>query len=464
MSTEFVPRPYQPPIIAHIQNQRRVACWADMGLGKTVATLTAIEFDLALGAGPALVLAPLRVAREVWATEARKWKHLRHLRVVPILGDAATRGRALRTPADVYTINYDNLPWLVETCGDAWPFRIVVADEATRLKSFRLHKGSGSKRAQMLARVAHRRIERFVALTGTPCPNGLLDLWGQTWFIDAGARLGRTFTAFKDRWFRLPHQNAMRYEPLPHAYDEIMEQLQDVVMSVRARDYFDLAAPIVNHVEVELPVRVMKLYRELERQMFIGLEALARTETVTAVNAAALTAKCLQLSNGAVYVDGTPRRWETVHDEKIEALRSVVEESGGAPLIVAYQFVSDLARLQKAFPYARVLDANPRTITEWNEGRIAMLLAHPKSAGHGLNLQHGGNRLVFFGHDWNLEEHDQIIERIGPVRQMQSGYNRPVYLTYIVARGTLDLDVMLRRTEKRAVQDILLDRMRKGRP
>jgi SNF2 family DNA or RNA helicase len=463
MSTLFVPRAYQPAVIKHIQNVPRCACWVDMGLGKTVSTLTALDFDLAMGGGPVLVIAPLRVAKNVWGAEAAKWDHLKHLRTVSIVGNAAERKRALHTSADIYTINYDNLPWLVAECGDRWPFRIVVSDEATRLKGFRLKQGG--TRTKALGQVAHTKIERFIELTGTPAPNGLIDLWGQMWFLDGGKRLGHSHQAFMDRWFCLPHKNASKYEPRgDFVNDEIHAMIRDLVVTVRAEDYFDLEAPIVTNIEVEMPVSAMRKYRELEKEMFIELKDTIANKTVTAVNMAALTNKCLQLANGAVYVDEEekskgPRAWLPVHDAKIEALRSIVEETNGAPLLVSYEFQSDLARLKRAFPQAVHLDSKKATEDRWNEGKIPMLLAHPASAGHGLNLQHGGNRIVFFGHSWNLELYQQINERLGPVRQMQSGYKRSVFIYHIITAGTLDYEVMVRRQTKRDVQDLLLEKM-----
>lgn len=463
MST-FTPRAYQRPLIKHFQSVPRCAGWADMGLGKTVSTLTAVDLELALGGGPVLVLAPLRVAKNVWGAEAAKWDHLKHLRTVPIVGSAAERKRALHSSADIYTTNYDNLPWLVDECGESWPFRIVVADEATRLKGFRLKQGG--VRTRKLAQVAHTKIERFIELTGTPAPNGLVDLWGQMWFLDAGQRLGKSYDAFLQRWFCLPHKNAAKYEPRgDFVRNEIFELIRDLIMVVRAEDYFDLEAPIVTNIEVDMPVSAVRLYKDLERQMFVELKDAIETKSVTAVNMAALTNKCLQMANGAVYVDSDggptsgPRAWHAVHDAKIEALRSIVEETNGAPLLVSYEFQSDLARLKKAFPQAVHLDSKKSTEDRWNEGRIPMLLAHPASAGHGLNLQHGGNRIVFFGHNWNLEQYQQINERIGPVRQMQAGYKRPVFIYHIVTQGTLDYEVMARRQTKRDVQDLLLEKM-----
>lgn len=430
----------------------------------TVTTLTALEVLLTIeDCGPVLVLAPLRVAQSTWPSEILKWQHLRHMRVSPIVGTESERRKAALRPADIYTINYDNLVWLVELFGDKWPFRTVIADESTRLKGFRLKQGR--KRPAALARVAHTRIKRFIELTGTPSPNGLIDLWGQAWFIDAGARLGRTFTAFSERWFR-NHPDGYGMVPLPHAQDEITAALSDVCLSIDAKDWFNLKDPIVNNIYVELPPGARKLYRQMERELFIQIDE----HEIEAFNAAAKTQKLLQLASGAVYVDpitehdaqpSALKGHKVVHDEKLDALEDVIEEAAGAPIMVAYHFRSDFERIMKRFKHARQLDKNPRTIVEWNEGKIPLLLAHPQSAGHGLNLQYGGNILVFFSHNWNLEDRLQIIERIGPVRQLQAGYDRPVFIHNIIARQTADEMVIERVQTKAEVQDLLKAAMKR---
>lgn len=452
----FEPRPYQRLITAHELNAPRSGVWAGMGVGKTAATLEAIACRQLTAARPELVLAPLRVAQSTWPDEARKWLNFNHLEVQPILGSAAERKAALRNKnAAVFTVNYENLPWLVEELGDDWPFEHVTADESTRLKSFRLG-GSGGRRARSIARIAHKKIAGWTNLTGTPSPNGLADLWGQSWFLDAGERLGRTFGAFEQRFFRKGH-NGFGFEALPFAREQIEDRLRDLHITIDPADWFDLKEPIVNVVRVDLPAKARGLYRAMEREMYMALGE----HEVEAFNAASRTIKCLQLANGAAYV-GEDGRFAEVHDIKLQALESITSEACGAPVLVAYHFKSDLARLQRAFPYGRVLDADPQTIREWNAGKIRLLFAHPASAGHGLNLQDGGNILVFFGLWWGLEEHAQIIERIGPVRQLQAGHNRPVFLHYIVAADTVDELVLARLKSKREVQDLLLEAMKAG--
>lgn len=452
---EFTPRPYQQFITGHALDVPRCGIWAGMGLGKTISTYNALDALFLAGEdAPALVIAPLRVARTTWPEEARKWQHLRHIDVMPIVGTEAERLMALKYEASVYTVNYDNLVWLIEHFGERWPFRTVIADESTRLKGFRLRQGT--VRAKALGKIAHTKIKRFIELTGTPSPNGLKDLWGQMWFIDGGQRLGRTYDAFRQRWFCQTY-DGFGIDPLPFAQEQIQDKLRDVCLTIDAKDWFDLREPIVNNIYIDLPSKARQLYRDMEKQMFMEIEG----HGIDAFNAAARTVKCLQLANGAAYVDDR-QNWKEVHDQKLQALDDIIEEAAGAPVLVAYHFKSDLARLQKAFPNARVLDARSETISQWNAGQIQLLLAHPASAGHGLNLQDGGNILVFFAHNWNLEERLQIIERIGPTRQMQAGHDRPVFIHNIIARGTVDELVIERVETKREVQDILLNAMKRA--
>jgi len=454
MRQEFTPRPYQGMIIDHILDTPRCAIWAGMGTGKTVATLTAIDTLQMVEDGPVLVVAPLRVANDTWPNEVLKWKHLRGMNVSVITGVERERIAAIKTPAQVYVTNYEQLVWLVEYWGDRWPYATVVLDESTKVKNFRLRQGG--KRAQALGSIAHTRIKRLIELTGTPASNGLKDLWGQSWFLDAGTRLGRTYTAFSQRWFQQGY-DGFSLVPVPAAQTEIQDRLRDVCLTIEAKDWFDLHEPIVNDIMVDLPPKARKHYREMEDAMYTELEGIE----VEAFNAAAKTIKCLQLAAGAAYTDDTRKNWTETHKVKLEALESIIEEAAGMPVLVAYNFKSDLARLLKAFPQGRHLDKSPGTIKDWNAGKIPVMFAHPASAGHGLNLQDGGNILVFFSPNFNLEEHLQIIERIGPTRQLQAGYDRPVFIHRIIARDTVDELVLERLTTKRRVQDILLDSMKR---
>lgn len=459
MTRSFEPRPYQPLMWQHILQYRRCALFVPMGMGKTSSVLMAITILLLSGsARKVLILAPLRVARSTWPDEVGKWADFAHLRVSAIVGSPAERLAALRAPADIYTINYDNLVWLTEVLGDKWPFDMVVADEATRLKSYRSKQGG--KRARALSAVAHTKVKRWVGLTGTPAPNGLQDLWGQTWFVDKGHRLGLTFTAFMDRWFGFkrirdavnPDKAYVERIVFPHAQREIEGLLKDVCLTLDLKDWFDLQEPIVNTLYVDLPERARKHYREMEKEMFTMLGE----HEIEAFGAAAKTMKCLQLAGGAAYVEGSNEKWEVVHNEKLDALESIIEEAAGAPVLVAYHFKSELARLKERFPHGIDL-AVKGNLERAQRGEPGPWFAHPASMGHGIDgLQKHCNILAFFTRSWNLEEHLQIIERIGPVRQFQAGHNRPVFIHHIVARRTVDEDVMERIATKREVQDILL--------
>jgi len=447
----FKPHPYQQEAMAHLYKVRRGALWMPMGGGKTVTTLTALDnLSLLEDVFPALVLAPLRVARSTWPEEVAKWPHLKHLRVSVITGTPKQRERALAKDADIYCTNYDNLVWLRKELGDAWPFKTVVADEFTRLKSFRLRQGGS--RARALGQVAHTHVSRFIGLTGTPAPNGVKDLWGQIWFLDEGQRLGRTFSAFEQRWFRKGY-DGYSLVPYDHTQAEVEERLKDICLTVTG---LDVDEPIMNPLYVDMPPSARKVYDAMEVEMF----AVLNEEGVEAANAAVRTQKCLQLANGALYIDDDGN-WEAAHDAKLDALESIIEEANGAPVLVAYNFKHDLERLRARFRQGRVLDADPDTIKQWNAGRISVLFAHPASAGHGLNLADGGNILAFFGVNWSLEEHMQIIERIGPMRQKQAGHDRPVFIYPILARNTVDDLVMERLSSKRSVQDVLLEAMKR---
>lgn len=460
---KYTPREYGSLITNFILDNPRSMIFAGMGLGKTVCTLTALDaLQLCGELRPTLALAPLRVAKSTWPDEVHKWDHLQSLDLVPIVGSETERRMALKMDAPIYSTNYENLPWLIDHYGERWPFGRVVADESTKLKSFRLRQGG--QRAGALGKVAHTKVKAFTGLTGTPTPNGLVDLWGQAWFIDGGQRLGRTFDAFKQRWFR-PNPNGHGSSPLPHAQDEIEYKLRDICLTIDAADYFDLEEPIVNNIYIELPAKVRKLYKDMEKDLFMYFDG----HEVEAFNAAAKSQKLLQLASGAVYVDPLAdadshpksREWKEVHDQKIQALEDIIEEAAGAPVLVAYHFKSDLARLSHAFPQAKALDSNPSTIDAWNKGKIPVLLAHPASAGHGLNLQYGGNTLVYFSHDWNLENRLQILERIGPVRQLQAGFKRPVFVHNIIARDTVDEDVLVSIENKTGVQATFMEAMKR---
>lgn len=457
MSKPFTARPYQSIMLDHIVPRERSALWVPPGFGKTPVGLMYLDGKFLAGEDhPALVLGPKRVVRGVWPKEAQKWDHLRHISVVSVTGSDAEKRLSLKQDASVIACNYDNLKWLVEYWGDRWPYRIVIADESTRLKNFRLRQGG--RRSRALGSVAHTKVKQFIELTGTPSPNGLIDLWGQLWFLDCGVRLGRTFDSFKQRWFR-PSPDGYGSVPLHGAEAEIHERVHDLCLSLRIEDWFDIELPIMSTIEVDLPPRARQLYDDMERDMFAQIEE----HPVEAFNAAARTQKCLQLANGACYVDDKGN-WRDVHEEKLLALESLVEESGGMPLLVGYEFKSDKARILQYFNDAAVDISTDAGMAQFMKGNTAIGLAHPKSMGHGVDgLQDVTNILALFGQNWDLELYQQLIERIGPVRQEQSGHKRPVYVHHIVARNTVDELVMARRETKREVQDLLMEAASKRR-
>jgi SNF2 family DNA or RNA helicase len=455
MATDFKPRRYQELIVDHIIATKRCAVWSSPGTGKSASTLCALEdISLVEDVYPVLVVAPLRVARTTWPNEVKKWNHLKHLRVVPIIGSLKERQAALRIKAPIYTTNFEQLPWLVEFYGDKWPFKTLVADEATKLKGFRLRQGT--QRAKALARVAHTKIKRFIELTGTPSPNGLQDLWGQAWFIDKGDRLGRTFDAFKQRWFRAS-RTGFGVEATEQAQEQIQAALKDVCITIDAADWFPLEEPIVNKIYVEMPPAAKIMYKQMEKQFFMELES---GQQIEALNAAAKSMKLLQVASGAAYTEGSNDQWEVLHDEKLDALEEIVEESGGMPVLVAYNFRSDLVRLKKRFPDGVDLaEKGGLQRAQAGEGRV--WFAHPASVGHGVDgLQYHSNIMVFFGYSWSLENYLQFIERIGPTRQFQAGFKRPVFMHLILAADTIDELVIERLHSKREVQDILLEALK----
>lgn len=482
----YKPRLCQALATRHQLAHDKSAVWMDMGLGKTISTLTAIQIRRAMdGDHKTLVLGPKRVARDVWPYEVKKWDHLTDLAVTAIDGDAAARRRLLHSPAPVHTVSYDNLPWLLEELGGSWPYAAVVADEASKLKGHdtvrfngvpvrkqvfqtetELHAAQAKSKhdcyvpktrdgrlelvtkARRGLRDIARQTRYWTNLTGTPAPNGLADLWAPTYLLDAGARLGNNITSFRERWFRQSY-NGFGYDPLPHAQTEIGQKLADICLTLRAADYLDLPPLIENLIHVPLPDAALELQAQMKADLVIEL----RAGTVTAANAADKTNKLLQLSAGAVYLN-REKDWEEIHTAKLEALDSVLEEAAGEPIIVTYQFQTDLTRIKARFPQARQLKTK-HDEDDWNAGKIPMLLLHPASGGHGLNLQFGGRILVDFSIGWNLENDQQVIERIGPTRQYQVGLNRPTIRHRLMAEGGIDHYVLLVLQGKASVQDAL---------
>lgn len=422
------------------------ALWLDMGLGKTVSTATAASDMLScLEVGRVLVIAPKRVALTTWPLELRNWDHLMHLRFSVISGNAKQRVAAILQRADIHIVSRDNVAWLVRMLGKQWPWDMVVIDESSSFKS------QSSNRWKALKAVL-RMITRVVELSATPAPQGLIDLWAQFYLMDKGERLGATEKAYKKRWF---HEDRDKRIIVPRSFaeEEIHSLVSDITIHMNADDYLDMPELIHNRIEVDMPREAMIQYQRFEREMVLELEHLDLE--VEAENAATLTGKLLQFANGAIYTSEA-RDWEVLHDEKIEALKEVIEAHHGYPALVAYNFKSDLARIKAAIPDAVVMDDDPETQVKWNDGEIPVLLTHPASSGHGLNLQRGSNIIIWFGLNWSLELYLQLIGRLYRQGQLQ----KTVIVHHIVSRHTVDERVLRVIGQKDATQRELLEAVR----
>lgn len=427
----------------------RSSLFMGVGLGKTSSVLMVLDILRMCGSNffPALVIAPLTVADSVWDREVAKWDMFRdELKVCKILGDRDERLAALnaRPFADIYTINYENIPWLVETLGAKWPFKIVIADESTRLKNFRLR--GGGIRATALSQVA-KMTGRWINLTGTPAANGLIDLWGQLWFNDFGERLGRTYTIFFDRWFVEDPYNRRRMM-LPGAEAEIYAAIRDLTLAIRVEDVFpNLAKPQVINIDVVLPPKARALYDEMEKNFYVEIG-----DGIEAPTAAVKSMKLAQLSSGSIYDAEGKVHW--VHDAKIEALKDLML-SIQEPAMVVYHFQFEIEQLQKAFPKA-VLRTGPKDDDAFNAGDIDMLLVHRQSAGHGIDLAVGSRNMVKYTHTWDMELDIQVLGRLGPERQEQHGLKRKVRIFNLMGENTVDAAMVARVESKISVQEALM--------
>ena len=389
------------------------------------------------------MVAPLRVAEDTWTKESAKWDHLRGLRVVRVLGSQAQRIRALETDADIYCINRENIPWLVKYYGTEWPFDGVVLDELSSFKS------PSSKRFKAMRKV-RPLIKHIVGLTGTPSPNGLIDLWAQIYLLDQGKRLGRTLTEYRNRYFNPGRRNGyVVYDWVPKdgAEDEIYRRISDICISMKACDYLKLPERVDVVRTVKLDNEAQTAYTEMEKEAVL---ALGPNEIVDAGTAAVVSGKLLQIANGAVYDENG--KTHIIHKSKLDTLEDVIEAVNGRPVLVFYAYQHDLERIMQRFPQARKLEGSAE-IDAWNRGEIPILLAHPAGAGHGLNLQAGGNHIVWFGLTWSLELYQQANARI--YRQGVKGER--VTITHLVAEGTIDEDVMRVLDGKATRQDALLE-------
>lgn len=439
---KFKPWSYQEFAIRHVMNNAASGLFLDMGMGKTVSTLTAIDNLIFLGeVSKVLVIAPLRVAEDTWSTEVEKWDHLKHLKISKILGAKKIRENALLQEADIYVTNRENVDWLVEECYHKWPFDMVVIDELSSFKS------SKAKRFRSLKKV-RPYFKRIVGLTGTPAPNSLIDLWPQLYLLDGGQRLGRTITGYRDQFFVPGRRNqhiVYNWNPRTGAEDSIYKRIGDICISMKSEDYLELPERINNMIEVKLSKTAADTYKQLERDLVIEIDESA----VTAANAAVLTNKLLQMANGAIYTE-THDVME-VHDEKLKALYDVIEAANGKPVLVFYNFKHDQSRIME-FLASKKIKAKGLDIKAWNAGEISVMLAHPASAGHGLNLQAGGHIIVWFGLTWSLELYQQANKRLH-----RQGQKENVIVHHIITKNTVDEDVMKALGGKEVNQDMLLE-------
>jgi len=442
---KFIPHDYQKIAIEKIIDGPAVGLFLEMGLGKTVSALTAIQeliydyFDVS----KVLVIAPLRVTQSTWSGEIEKWDHLQGLRLSKVLGSEKQRIEALHQPADIYIINRENTEWLVDYYGRKWPFDMVVIDELSSFKNPR------SKRFRALRKV-RPLIKRIVGLTGTPAPNGLIDLWSQIYLLDQGERLGKTLTGYRNRYFDPGRRNqniVFEWIPKPFAEERIYEKISDICVSMKAEDWLQLPGRIDNAIEVELPEKAKSQYKQLEKDLILPLLG----SDVTAANAAVLTNKLLQMANGAIYDEFGEAK--EIHDAKLEALEEVVEAANGKPVLVVYSYRHDLDRIKNQLKKykPRTLDSD-QDVQDWNAGKTQVLLLHPASGGHGLNLQTGGNIIVWFGLTWGLEYYQQANARL-----YRQGQIERVIVHHIVAKGTMDEEVLKALTGKAATQNDLME-------
>jgi SNF2 family DNA or RNA helicase len=437
---------YQGKAINHVIDNPFAGLILDMGLGKTVSTLTAIKkliFE-ELEVARVLVIAPKRVAENVWSLECEKWDHLRGLTISKIVGNERQRKQALRDKAHVYIISRDNVAWLCGQYGGSMlPFDMLVIDESSSFKNAKSQRFKALKKVQP-------SFDRVVILTGTPAPNGLIDLWSQVFLLDRGERLGKTISAYRNTYFRPGKRNGhivYNYDLQKGGEELIHDQIKDICMSMKAEDYLQMPDKIENIIELSLPADVAAQYKDFEREQVLQLIG----EEITAVNAAALSNKLLQFANGAVYDD--EKNWHEVHQVKLDALEEIIEAANGKPVLIAWTFRHDEARiLERLKAYKPRRFKTGQDMADWNEGKIAVMLMHPASGGHGLNLQGGGNTIVWFGQTWSLELWEQFNARL--YRQGQEA--AAVYIHRLVMLGTPDVFVVRSNQDKGNTQAGLL--------
>lgn len=440
---KYIPHDYQTYATKFIEEHPVAAVLLDMGLGKSVITLTAIK-NLCLDTFEVqkiLVIAPLRVARDTWKAELEKWEHLRCIKYSVAVGTEAERKAALQNPANLYIINRENVGWLIEQSGLPFDYDMVVIDE---LSSFKSHQ---AKRFRSLMKV-RPTVKRMVGLTGTPSSNGLMDLWAEFRLLDMGKRLGRFITHYRDEFFHPDKRNGQvifSYKPKDGAEEEIYRRISDITISMKSTDFLQMPECIINEVEVSLSDKEMKMYNGLKKDLVLAIS----NKEIDAVNAGALSNKLSQMANGAVYDED--KNYIEIHDRKLDALEDLIEQSNGKPVLVAYWFKHDLERIKKRFTVREIKTS--KDIADWNNGSIPVAIIHPASVGHGLNIQEGGSTLIWFGLTWSLELYLQTNARLW--RQGQK--SKTVVIHHIITKGTTDERIMKALQTKETTQDALMD-------
>ena len=439
---KYKPHEYQSYATEFILSHPISAVFLEMGLGKSVITLSAI-FDLCLDSFlvcKVLVIAPLRVARDTWPAEIKKWDHLKGLSYSVAVGTEKERIDALKKQSTVYIINRENVDWLVHKSGIPFHFDMVVIDELSSFKSY------GAKRFKSLLKV-RPSVKRIVGLTGTPSSNGVMDLWAEFRILDLGQRLGRYISHYRNTYFKPDKRNAQiifSYKPLQGAEEEIYKQISDITISMKSTDYLTMPEYVSNEVFVTLSDKEWRVYSDFKEDMVANLG----DEEIDAVNAAVLSGKLLQMANGAVY--DSENKAHVIHDKKLDALEDLIEGANGKPVLVAYWYKHDLERIKERFPVRQIQSS--KDIEAWNDGKIPIAVIHPASAGHGLNLQSGGSTLIWFGLTWSLELYQQTNARL-----YRQGQKDTVIVHHIITKNTIDEDVLLALTKKEKTQDALID-------
>ena len=434
---------YQNKAVQFIKDVPKCALWISMGMGKTVSTLTAVaDLSDSFEVNKVLIIAPLRVANTTWHKEIKNWEHTKHLTYRICTGSTKNRQTQLMLDADIYIINRENVKWLVDFYGDKWPFDMVVIDESSSFKS------SKSQRFKALRKV-YNKIDRMVQLTGTPSPNGLLDVWAQIALLDNGQRLGRNMTQYTQRYFTSDYMG-YKLTPIQGSDKRIHDKLKDLVLTMKAEDYLQLPNRIDTVIDVEMKPSQLKQYQQLEKEFITTIA----DEELAVFNAAALANKLLQYANGAVYVDETGK-YTSIHDAKLDALQDIIDDNPNENVLIAYNYKFDLEKLQTKFPDAVVMSKTGEEVDQWNNGEIKILLAHPASAGHGLNLQHGGNIIVWYGLNWSLELYQQFNARLH-----RQGQTKPVTIAHLVTKDTIDEKVMFALNSKAETQEELMQALK----